>query len=126
MKLKLDENLGARHAAVLVAAGHDVATVLDEGPCAATDPQVLRRSQEEGRCLVTPDLGFANPLVFDPAARAGIAVLRLPSRVTHESLPQLLRTLCEALATRPVLGKLWIIEVDRLREYRPLEGDASA
>lgn len=118
MKLKLDENLGRQHAARLEAAGHDVATVAAEGLCGTPDPGVLAACRHEERCLVTLDLGFANPLVFDPREHSGIVVLRLPPRPAAEHLVQLLETLCDALVERPVAGKLWIVEIGRLREYQ--------
>lgn len=119
MKLKLDENLGKGHAAQLLAAGHEVATIASQGVCGVADPEVLAACQAEGRCLVTLDLDFANPLVFDPRSHAGIVVLRLPPRPTPEHLGQLLETLCSALAARAVHGRLWIIGIGRLREYQP-------
>jgi predicted nuclease of predicted toxin-antitoxin system len=77
VKLKLDENLG-RHAAILFRdAGHDVATVPDQGLSGAEDRQIIDASSSERRCLVTLDLDFGNPLMFNHSEYAGVAVLRL-------------------------------------------------
>lgn len=76
MKLKLDENLGRRAATMLRTAGFDVAIVPEEGLCSASDQQLLEICRQEGRCLVTLDLGFGNPLRFPPASYPGIAVLQ--------------------------------------------------
>lgn len=119
MKLKLDENLGARAAEVCRAAGHEVATVRDERLSAATDERLIEVCRLEGRCLVTLDLDFGNPLRFRPADFAGIAVLRLPARPAQADLVDALRTLLAALDRAPIAGKLWIAEAGRIREYQP-------
>ena len=67
MRLKLDENFGRRSAEFLVAAGHDVATVPSESLCRASDREVAQVCLAEGRCLVTLDLDFGNPLLFKPS-----------------------------------------------------------
>lgn len=51
---RLDENLGVRGAAELQAAGHDVATVLEQGLTSATDRTLNGVCGADGRCLVTP------------------------------------------------------------------------
>jgi predicted nuclease of predicted toxin-antitoxin system len=64
VKLKLDENLGSAVAQILVEAGHDVSTVVLENLSGAVDRTVIDACQREGRCLVTLDLDFGNPLLF--------------------------------------------------------------
>jgi predicted nuclease of predicted toxin-antitoxin system len=118
MKLKLDENMGLRDARTLREAGLEVPTVADEGLCGAGDPEVIAAADREQRCLVTLDLGFANPLVFDPGSHYGIAVLRLPTRPCPEHVTQLLATLTVALREREIVGRLWIVELGRVREYQ--------
>jgi hypothetical protein len=73
----------------------------------------------EGRCLVTLDLDFANPIRFPPAGYSGIAVLRPRSRPTAAGLIDLVRTLTEAVARTDIAGKLWIVEPGQIREYVP-------
>ena len=70
MRLKLDENLGARCLSILAGAGHDVETVPSQGLCSASDEALHAVCRAEGRVLVTMDLDFANPLRFVPSARA--------------------------------------------------------
>lgn len=65
MKIKLDENLGQRGAELFRAAGHDVATVPGQGLCSASDRELIMACKAEKRCLVSLDLDFANPLVFE-------------------------------------------------------------
>lgn len=81
MKLKLDENLGHSIAELFRQGGDDVSTVHEQGLEGTPDKELIEICSHEARCLVTLDLGFANPLVFNPADFHGIAVLRLPSRI---------------------------------------------
>ena len=74
MKLKLDENLGNAARAALEAAGHDVSTVPAQELQESLDDDLILQCKREGRALVTLDLDFANPLRFEPADYAGIAV----------------------------------------------------
>jgi len=119
MKLKLDENLGKTAAAILRSAGHDIRTVPGQGLCKAADREVIAACQEERCCLVTLDLDFGNPLLFDPTRYAGIAVLRLPARASHQDILEACHTLIGGLQKRKVAGKLWIVQRGRIREYQP-------
>jgi len=118
MRLKLDENLGKTAADVLGAHGHDVQTVLGQGLSQAPDGEVIGVCQSEQRCLVTLDLDFGNPLVFDPAEYAGIAVLRLAARPSHQDIGDACQTLVAGLENADIRGKLWIVQRGRIREYQ--------
>ena len=119
MRFKLDENLGRRGAAVLAAAGHDAATVVGQGMTSAADTTLIEHCRAENRCLVTMDLDFSNPLRFPPSKFKGIAVLRPPSRPSIAELESLVRTLVEALKQSTIDGRLWIVEIGRIRQYSP-------
>ena len=122
MRIKLDENLGSRGAAILRAAGHDVTTVQEEGLASAGDRKLVEVCRSEHKCLVTLDLDFANPLQFTPSRGDGIAVLRLPPRPAAGDLLDAVRTLATGLASRTVEGKLWIVQHGHIREYQEEEG----
>lgn len=117
MKLKLDENLNQRGLALLVATGHDVSTVARQQMQAALDAEIIEACRLESRALVTLDLDFANPLRFRPSLYPGIVVLRLPKKAAADDLLSALRTLAEGLKGAPLTGKLWIVEIGRIREF---------
>jgi len=56
--------------------GHDVGDVRDILPNGTSDPAVFRTAQDEGRILVTHDLGFANIIAYPSGSHAGIIVIR--------------------------------------------------
>lgn len=105
MRLKLDENLSRNAAQALRRAGHDVATVPGQKLFGAEDGVLIETCHREGRCLVTLDLEFGNPLLFRPPDYPGIVVLRLPSRPTPQDLLDTLETLIAGLMREDVAGK---------------------
>ena len=117
MKFKLDENFGTRGVANLAAHGHDVATVADQGLSSASDITLIDVCRAEERCLVTLDLDFSNPIRFPPRDYAGIVVVRVPARSGLAEIETALETLARTLGTEGLAGKLWIVELHRVREY---------
>lgn len=118
MKFKFDENLGQRCVEILTLGGHDVATVAGQRMSGAADADVLEMCRKEERCLVSLDLDFSNPLRFPPANYSGIAVVRLPGRATYDNLISAIQTLTKALETQSISGKLWVVEVGRIRIHQ--------
>jgi len=84
---------------------------------------VIKICEAEGRCLVTLDLDFGNPLNFPPNKYAGIAVLRLPNKPTEQDLLEAVRTMIAGLARKNIERQLWIIQPGRIRVYQSEEED---
>lgn len=131
MKLKLDENLGPVVAGPLAAAGHDVTTVAGQGHSGIEDRDLLEVCVAEGRCLVTMDLEFANPLLFPPRRHKGVIAIRIRGRAGASVLRAAAKTLAEGLLKRRSAGgmpeaRIWIVEPGRIRAYGPDRGDMPA
>ena len=127
MRLKLDENLGGLIADTIRQSGHDVIPVHEQGMRGAPDHSVIEICRQEGRCLVTLDLEFGNPLIFRPSRYHGIAVLRLPGGPTPSDLTDGVGTLIVSLQRDSIEGKLWVVQRGLIRQYQERdEDDASS
>jgi predicted nuclease of predicted toxin-antitoxin system len=69
---------------------------------------------DESRVLLTLDTDFANILVYPPEQHAGIVLLRTQNQAKPTLIP-LVQRLLDALATESPMGRLWIVEPDRIR-----------
>jgi predicted nuclease of predicted toxin-antitoxin system len=124
VKIKLDEHLGSlRVVTWLRFAGHDVATVREQGLTSTPDEEVIEVCRSEERCLVSCDRGFGNRLKYNPANYAGIIVIRLPSHHNFDDLRAAIDTLIMGLEEAEVTGKLWIIQRGSIQEYQAIEPD---
>lgn len=110
MSLKLDENLGRAVQQVFVAAGHDVETALSERLSGADDQAIFTTCCREGRCLVTMDLDFSDPIRFCSRDCGGIVVLRTSGRSSRSLLESLAGKAMSALNRMRLDGGLWIVE----------------
>ena len=118
MKLKLDENFDVRLVPELLKEGFDADSVIAEGLAGSSDETIYDTCKAVGRILVTLDLDFSNPLRFPPEDSEGIVVVRPPKAVLS-SIRATLWSVIAHLKTGAVKGKLWIIEVGRIREHDP-------
>jgi len=118
VRFKLDENMPRDAATRLGEAGHDVATVVDEGLGGEDDPPVLKAATAEGRILLTFDLDFADIRQYPPGTHAGIVVFRLQD----QRWTTLERPLSRLLAKGGLAGLasgLAIVDEARVRYRRP-------
>jgi predicted nuclease of predicted toxin-antitoxin system len=117
VKHKLDENLGSRTAELIEARGHDVQTVSQERLTGIDDKHLFEICAAEGRCLITLDLDFADILRFPPHTGAGVAMLRLSRTVSLNLLTELVRSLLSAMDRESITGRLWVVEIGRIRVH---------
>jgi len=114
MRFKVDENLPIEVAGLLRGAGHDAATVNEQGMGGAKDPDLAVLLQRESRALVTLDGGFGDIRSYPPHEYAGLVVLRLP-RQDKDFVLQTIRRFLGQLPREPLEGCLWIVEANRIR-----------
>lgn len=114
MRFKIDENLPAEAAALLIESGFETDTVLAEHLQGCTDSEVYSKCLNEQRILVTLDQHFANTLEYIPQNGPGIIVLKLGNQNRSHVL-QTIRDLAHVLHLENPVGRLWVIDERRVR-----------
>lgn len=114
MNFKIDENLPAEVANLLISAGHDAETVFDEGLVGADDQNIIEVCTSENRALVTLDLDFSNVRAYPPSDHSGLIVLRL-RRQDKQHVLKVVSQILDMLEREQLVGRLWIVEEDRIR-----------
>jgi hypothetical protein len=71
----------------------------------------------EQRVLITLDTDFANTLRFRPSKYAGLIILRLPEPLKPDTISAALERVVALSKTLNPIGKLWIVDGNRIREY---------
>lgn len=112
MKFKIDQNLPIEAVDLLAAAGHDAMTVYQQTLGGAPDEHIVEVCKD--RILVTADLYLSDIRRYPPSQAPGYMVLRSP-RQSKQALLDLLAKAIPMLARRPIMGRLWIVEPERLR-----------
>lgn len=87
--------------------GHDVITASDLGLSQASDTELLKRAQADGRIMVTRDRDYGN-LVFVQSVRSGVIYMRVPIGTIdagHQTLERVLasHTFAELMASFVVI-----------------------
>jgi predicted nuclease of predicted toxin-antitoxin system len=114
VRFKVDENLPAEVTETLRAADLDAFSVPEQGLAGTDDDQVARVCRDEGRILVTLDVGFSDIRSYRPGTHAGIVVLRLRTQEKHHIL-RVVQQFLAVLRRESVAGSLWIVEETRVR-----------
>lgn len=115
MRFLANENFPYDAISALRETGHDVAWVRTDNP-GSSDEDVLRRSNEEKRILLTFDKDFGE-LAFRErlSSECGIALFRIPMR----SSEQIARVIVTVLTGRTDwTGHFSVIETNRIRMRR--------
>ena len=99
-----------------------MATVDAQDLSSVTDETLIEICRVEDRAVVSFDKDFADVIRFSPARYRGIIVLRLPEPVTLPMILNALTRVADLAETRSVVGRLWIVSINRIREYEPLPG----
>ena len=114
MQFKIDENLPAEIAELLIHAGHDAVTVISQRLQGKPDPVIVKVCVRERRVLVTLDLDFADIRAYPPHRYPGFLVLRV-RRQDKKHLVRVFQRVIPMLKQEPVKGRLWIIEETQVR-----------
>ena len=117
MQFKTDENLPAEVAELLREHGFDCVGAVAQGLAGEPDDRISDLCREEGRILVTLDLGFANIRAYPPAHYPGFVVFRLSAQDTQH-LHDVGARLVRALDDQPLHNELWIVEDNRIRRRK--------
>jgi predicted nuclease of predicted toxin-antitoxin system len=120
MKFKLDECVDARLSINLKEAGYEAVTTRQQRLHGIEDERLYRLCKDEGYILVTLDIHFSNLLNFDPKYTPGIVVLRGPNDL-FATTRKLVETLIGGLKREEPEGRLWIVELERIRIHESME-----
>jgi predicted nuclease of predicted toxin-antitoxin system len=110
----VDENLPIELAKMLLQAGHDAMTVIEQQYGGSSDMRLAKLCQQENRILVTLDMDFADIRAFRPADYPGLMVLRL-SRHDKPHVLGVIGRVMQLFTTESLVNTLWIIEENRIR-----------
>jgi len=122
LKFKVDENLPIEVASLLTDAKHDAVTVTDQGVGGASDAELAALFKEEGRAIVTLDLGFGDIRSYPPSEFPGLVVFRLDQQ-DKPHIEALCARLVTTLEKEELTGSLWIVEQDQVRIRRSDDAD---
>jgi predicted nuclease of predicted toxin-antitoxin system len=117
LKIKLDENLSRHLTGDLVALGHDIRTVAEEGLLSQPDEVVAKAASQEGRMLFTLDLGLADVRKYAPGSHPGVVLFR-PLHYGPLAVNQFVVTFVRDHDLANFMGCIVIVEPTRLRIRR--------
>lgn len=118
MRLLLDQNLSPQTTAFLSDLGYNVVDARQLNLLGASDAEILRCAQQEGRIVITFDADFADTNEYPLGTHAGVIRLRIFPQTLEILHPVLERELAE-LVKANIAGCLVIIDNWRVRIKRP-------
>lgn len=118
MKFKLDENFGAGLQSGFLKSGHNVETAASENLSGTTDEHIFEICCSEGRCLITLDLDFSDPVRFHSRLCGGIVIFRMPRRFSMRLFESMIDRFLQELDVLGLKGDLWIVEPGRISVHK--------
>lgn len=118
MRIKLDENLGRPHVALLKRHGCEADRVFDQGLSGIEDAELWVRVKRDGQFLITLDLGFSDVRRYAPGTHPGILLLR-PRRKGRNAVSHVLRRVLTERRVETLAGCLAVADESRTRVRRP-------
>ena len=117
MRIKLDENLGRPHVALLKRHRYETDRVFDQGLSGIEDGDLWARVRREGRFLITLDLRFSDVRRYAPRTHPGILLLR-PRRKGRNAVSHVLRRVLTERRLETLAGCLAVADESRTRIRR--------
>jgi predicted nuclease of predicted toxin-antitoxin system len=117
-KVKVDENLGQSHAALLREAGYEADTVFDENLSGTSDEALWEQVVEEDRLFITLDLDFSDVRRFPPGSHPGILLLR-PQSGSRDAVTSVLERVLLEYTLEELRGCLVVADDLHTRIRRP-------
>jgi len=114
MRFKIDENLHPETVALLARAGHDVATVFEQGMRGHADHEIAQACRAENRVLITLDKDFGDIRSYPPHEYPGIVVLRLMMQ-NRANVKAVFQQMERWLGEYPLAGHLWVVDECEIR-----------
>ena len=103
-----------RLARLFKAAGHDAQIFFGEEVAGAADRTIYDLCLRQKRTLVTQDMDFSNPIIFDPIPTEGIVVMRNPSQLLMD-LAVLMQEAVAHISTEKPAEHLWVVGKNGIR-----------
>jgi predicted nuclease of predicted toxin-antitoxin system len=116
--VKLDENLGISHGALIRQAGYVADRLYDEGLSGAKDDVVWQHVLVEHRFFITLDLDFADVRRFAPGTHPGILLLR-PRAHGRQGVLDVLNRVLRDHPLQTLAGCLAVADESHTRVRRP-------
>ena len=102
---------------LLQSKGYDAVHVVTAGLAGTQDPQLAVWAKQQGRILVTRDLGFGNLLKFPLGTLPGVIMIRVPEEYVASEVIALMARFLPIIENDETLlnGALIVLEPDQLR-----------
>jgi predicted nuclease of predicted toxin-antitoxin system len=114
MQFKIDENLPAEIAELLLENGYDTKTVLQQELIGAKDEVLINICKQENRIFVTLDTDFADINTYVPEECKGIIILRVGNQ-SKVHIMKVFKNVLSRLDIEPIIHHLRIVEETVIR-----------